>query len=116
MKIGTDHADLDYLSTQIADLVDPDPSPLEYAAQIILGDATAKGMGWLQGIWHWDIVSEAQAESLRVYVGAVNIEMPNNAGVDTEYTGKLMWPEREPEHAAGYVLDLSILIIKLITV
>lgn len=117
-KIGTDHADLDYVGNQFAKfksipMSDPYIDPMEYSQPTILGNGTTKNLGWLQQNWHWEFMSDAQCVTLRAYIGAVNILTRNNAGSFVEYTGVLVWPEREPEHRTGRVLDVTVKIIKL---
>jgi hypothetical protein len=120
-KIGINHADLDYLANQFAKyksvpMSDPYIDPIEYAGMATLGDGTVRSIGWLQQNWQWAFMSEAQCETLRGYIGAVNVLTRNNAGTMTEFTGVLLWPEREPEHRAGRVLDVVVRIIQMVVV
>lgn len=121
LKIGTNHADLDYYANQFAkyrsvEMSDPLCDPMEYAEQVPLANGTVLSQGWLQQNLYWAFMSEAQCTTLRGYIGNVNILTRNNAGSLVEYTGLLVWPEREPEHRAGRVLDVTVRVIQLVAV
>ena len=120
-KIGTTHGNLNYMANQFAKyksvpMSDPYVDPIEYAGQVTLGDGTVRQVGWLQQNWQWSFISDAQCVTLRAYIGAVNILTRNNVGSMVEYTGVLLWPEREPEHRAGRVLDVTVRIIQMVVV
>jgi len=120
-QIGVNHGDLGYISAKFAAdglnaMPDPRGDPMEYSQPTKLGDGTVRGLGWLQQTWHWDIMTEAQCTTLRGYIGAVNVLTRNNAGSFVEYTGVLVWPEKEPEHFDNHVLDITVTIIQLVVV
>lgn len=121
LKIGTDHADLDYYANQFAKyksvpMSDPLCDPMEYAEQVVLANGTVLSQGWLQQNLHWAFMSEAQYTTMRGYIGSANILTRTNTGTTAEYTCLIIGPEREPEHRAGRVLDVTFTAIQLVAV
>jgi hypothetical protein len=116
IKIGTTAGNLTYLGLLTPRIVEPLVDPIDYAETIEQGDGQRVGMGRLVQAWHWDILSEAQANKLRTYVGAVYVQTLKNDGTTGVYTAKLVWPEKEPDHRAGRVLDLTVELRDLVVV
>lgn len=120
-RIGVNHADLDWIYNQFAAdglnaMPDPRSDPMEYSEPTKLANGTVLNQGWLQQEWHWTSMTEAQCATLRGYIGAVNVLTRTNAGSFAEYTGVLIWPEKEPEHYCNHVLDVTVKIIQLVAV
>ncbi len=108
IKIGTTYGGMALLGALTPAISEPLVEPISYAETVELGDGTRQGLGWLVQRWHWDFLTEAQANKLRTYVGPVYIQTWNNSGTVATYTAMLVWPEEEPEHRAWRVLDLTI--------
>jgi hypothetical protein len=108
IKIGTTSGGMAYLSALSPAIREPLIDPMDYAETIELGDGTRQGQGWLMQNWHWDFVTEAQANKLRTYIGTVYVVTLENDGTTGTYSGTLVWPEKEPEHRSNRVLDLTI--------
>ena len=108
IKIGTTSGGMALLGALTPAITEPLVEPIDYAEMVELGDGTRQGLGWLTQRWHWDFLTEAQANKLRTYVGSVYVQTWNNAGSAATYAATLVWPEQEPEHRSARVLDLTI--------
>lgn len=120
-KIGINHADLDYIYNQFptfrsAVMPNPYSDPMEYSKRVKLLDGTVRELGQLNQGWHWAFMSEEQCETLRDYIGDVNVVTLNKDGTFSEYTATLEWPEKEPEHRSGRVLDITVVLTNLVAV
>ncbi len=96
----------------------PRSYPMDYAQYFTLGDGTKRGIGYVNQQWHWDALSEGMRDNLHALIGNVYITTPcmeDNSTFKT-YSCELIWPEKEPEHYSGYVLDLTITLQNLIEV
>ncbi len=94
---------------------EPRGDPMDYAEVVTLGDGTTLGQGWLKQTWHFDFVGEAYRNALYAYAGkAVYVRTRKNDGTFGYFTALFVWPEREPEHDADRVLDLTIELRKLV--
>lgn len=113
-KIGANHGSLTALS-QLTTPVKHHPhrDPIDYSAPTPMGDGTIRNLGWQRTYWHFAGITTAERDQLYTFIGNVNIYMPDNSDSMTEYTALMVWPEREPEHYGGGVLDLTIEFRKL---
>lgn len=121
IKIGTDHADLDYIANQFShyrglEMPEPRVDPLDYPKAEPMFDGTIRKLGHLYQVWHWAFMSDEQYGELTAYEGSVNIVTLANDGTYKEYTGLLVLPEKEPERRSGRVLDVEIVIKNLVAV
>jgi len=116
MMVGANHGSIATFGSLSPSCTDPNPSPPSYSAPKKLGDGTIRNLGWLESVLHWDVMTQAQANKVKTFVGVANIKIPNAAGTLTEYTCKLLWPEHEPDSARGNVRDLNVRAIMLVPV
>jgi hypothetical protein len=89
---------------------DPRPDPMQYARTIDPGSGPRKFLGHLNQNLHWDRLTEAQRNAIYAMIGNVQVETVDNSGAFGLYTATLEWPEEEPEHYAGRVLDLNVML------
>lgn len=107
-KIGTTYAGLTSLDQLTTPLVNPRSEGLQTSDPVDIADGSRRSIGWLRQAWHWGFMSEAQCEALRGYIGTVYVRTRKNDGNFETYSAVLVWPEQEPEHYAGKVIDLTV--------
>lgn len=108
MMIGTTYETMVYFESSDLAVTEPKADPMDYAKSIELGDGMRRGMGDLRQTWHWGLLTETQRNVLLAYLGPVYVRTLQNAGTLELYTADLLWPEKEPEHYAGSLFDLSL--------
>lgn len=85
-----------------------------FADYVDLVDASRKGVGWASAEWHWDYLTQAQRNALRVYcTGASSTVYIRTRGNDSSdqyvyLTGTMIWPEGDEDKTAGRRLDFTI--------
>jgi len=115
-QLGANHGALKKLTELTTPVRDPRRDPLRYSDPRDLANGLVKNYGWLFGKLHWDGISVEERTQIYTFVGAMNIIMPDNDDILTEYAGLLIWPLEEPEHYGGGVLDLTVEVRKLVKV
>lgn len=113
-KAGANHGALTLFTAMNPTMNDPYAGPMDYSDPEEMADGSIRNLGWVQQPWHWDILSEAQANVVRALVGAANVYTLKNDGSLGEFTAVLQWPKKEPEHRSNKVLDLTVMLIKLV--
>ena len=107
-KIATTFAGLTSLNQLATPLTDPRSEGLQTTDPVDIADGSRRNVGWLRQEWHWGFLSEAQCEALRAYIGVVYVRTRKNDGNFETYSAVLVWPEQEPEHYAGKVIDITV--------
>ena len=118
LEIATSYGALADLSSLYDTLRDRPPRPMSmtHAAAVECGDGTRVEAGYLTQIWHWNFLSEAMWDSLKSTYRNVTafVVTRSNDGDYDYYTCIVIFPEEEPEHFAGRVLDAEILLRNLV--
>ena len=82
-----------------------------YAGEIVLGDGTARGVGFPVTVWHWSFLSAAQRTALRAYCAGksavVFIRSIKDDNTFTDFEAVMIWPTHE-ERQSGRVIDFSL--------
>lgn len=115
-RIGTTSGNKVTLDTLVPR--DPQPAFAHYASYSMLGDGTARGVGWLQAEWRWAFISLTEIAALKTYCAGtsavVYITTPDNEGDWTGYSATIIWPQiTEPLHG-DYVQDFVIQFVELV--
>ncbi len=95
---------------------DPHSYPMRRSARFENASGGYADIGWLEQEWRWGYLPESQINVLRDYEGEVYVCTKDNSGAWKVYTAVLVWPEQEPEHYSGHVLDFSVTFRNLIYV
>lgn len=97
-QIGGDHASI----TDLASLGIPYPRGIfkPYQDIIILGDGQVRGVGGASATWHWDFLTPANRDALRLFcqTASTTVNMTtriNDADAFKEYTAVMIWPKEE---------------------
>lgn len=114
LMIGTTYETMATFETSDLAVSEPRSDPMDYAKSIELGDGMRRGMGDLRQTWHWGLLTETQRNALLDYLGPVYVRTLQNDGDYELYTADLLWPEKEPEHYAGSLFDLSLELRRLV--
>ena len=116
VMIGTTQAGMQFLEELTPITGEPRTFPVDYSQFVDLGSGIRLGQGWLRCIWHYDILPEAERNTLYSYVGIVYVVTLGNNGSYATYSALLRWPEKEPEHFGGKVVDLNLEFIQMVAV
>jgi hypothetical protein len=111
LKIGTSLAGMAYLSTFFNDSRDREPrvEPMQYGTFYDAGDGSHPGVGWLTQKWVFGRLTEHYWAHLVAFKNLpVWITTRKNDGTYANYTAVAIFPDEEPEHWAGRVLDAEI--------
>jgi hypothetical protein len=100
-EIGTSVGTL----TNIEELDTPLPGPFStykrYQTLVDLGDLSARGFGRPTATWHWDFLTHAQRDQLKVYCAdasaAIYIKTKKRHATEAYqvFSCKMIWPEEE---------------------
>ncbi len=97
---------------------DPQPAAAHYASYSMLGDGTARGVGWLQCEWRWFAISRDEITALRTYCtgtsAAVYITTIDTDGVFTGYSATMIWPQIPEPHMGEFFNDFVVRFIELV--
>lgn len=118
-KLGASAGTLAVIDTQFETLRDREPraSTIDFAQKVNVGNGTRLGLGWQVQTWRWSVLSEDMWTNLRAYANTlVYVTTRNNAGTFATYTCLFIFPEEEPEHQAGRVLEAEIELRNLVAV
>jgi hypothetical protein len=113
-QLSTSYAGLTTGNLESMSLPVPAPhhSLLVYSKPITTGDASVKGLGWRKTTWHWDFLTQAQYDKLRVYCSGLSavvyINTRKNDGTYQVYKTTMIWPPEEPEYIGGKLLDITV--------
>lgn len=82
-----------------------------YAGEIILGDGTARGVGFPVTAWHWTFLTDAQRTALRTYCpgksASVFIRTIKDDNTYADFEAIMIWPTHE-ERQSGRVMDFTL--------
>jgi hypothetical protein len=106
--LGTTQAGMQFLDDLLPESKEPRTFPIDYSEFVELGSGVRLGQGWLRCLWHWDVLTETDRNTLYGYVGSVYIDTLDNDGTIQTCTALMVWPEKEPEHFNNRVIDLNI--------
>jgi len=97
---------------------DPQPAPAHYASYSMLGDGTARGVGWLQCEWRWFAISRDEVTALRSYCAgtsaAVYITTIDIDGDFTGYSATMIWPQIPEPEVGEFFSDFVIQFVELV--
>lgn len=102
--------------TPLKDLGLPDPYsyPIKRATRFEKASGGYVDLGWEEQSWHFGFLTQQQRNTLKAYAGLlVYISTKTNEGDWKVYTAYLHWPEEEPEHWSGYVIDLVVRFVNM---
>ena len=116
VMIGTTVGGMQFLDELLPDTGEPRTLPVDYSQFVELGNGIRLGQGWLRCFWHWDVLTETERNTLYAYAGNVYVKTLGNNGTYTTYYALMLWPEREPEHFADRVIDLTIELRQMVAV
>lgn len=116
IKLGATLGGLQYIGDIFPGLKEPRTFPIDYSLYVELGDGTKQGQGWLRQVWHWDVLTEDERNALFAFVGNVYVITQENDGSVGMYSALMIWPEKEPEHFADKVIDISIEMRQMVAV
>ncbi len=111
LKIGSSLASMVYLSTFFGDLRDREPRvmPMQYSNFYSAGDGTRPGVGWFVQKWLFGRLTEHYWDHLKAFKNTqVWVTTRKNDGTYGNYTAIAIFPDEEPEHWSGRVLDAEI--------
>lgn len=93
---------------------EPRGEPMDYTEVVEVASGARRGFGWLRQKWHFDFVGETYRNNLFAFANQrVYVHTRKNDGTFGYFTGVFTWPEREPEHIADRVLDLTVELVAL---
>lgn len=116
-KIGTSLGGMSTLAS--LSITDPQALPVHYAEQVILGDGTARGLGWKQCEWRWARLYLAEVNVLQAYcpsssASPIYIKTLNRGGGFQAYSATMIWPQVEPAGQSDCYFDFVIRFTELV--
>lgn len=82
-----------------------------FSGEIVLGDGTARGVGFPVTAWHWGFLTSAQREALRTYCpgksAIVFMRTIKDDGTYADFEAVVIWANQE-ERQAGRIIDFTL--------